>query len=1080
MKNKLSGILTLFLAFVVQVNFAQQKNISGTVTDGQEPLPGVSIAIKGGTTGTETDFNGKYTIKANVGDVLVYRYLGYKVVEKTIGQANTIDVKMEEESNVLDEIVVVGYGTTTKQAYTGTVKTVKPEDLQAKNYTNVAQSLAGEAAGVNVINTSGQPGTTATIRIRGFGSVNGNRDPLYVLDGVPFSGNLNAINPEDIASTTILKDATATAIYGARGANGVILITTKKGKKNSSSIEVDVKSGINFSFIPRYDIMKSSDEFIALSWESIYNQGNIRGLDPVEFANNNLFNPNLGINPSYNSWNVNNASELIDPTTRTVRPGISRRYIPEDWGNFAFQTSLRNEANLKMSGGGDNNRYFASVGYLDSQGYSLNSDFTRISSRLNLTQDLNKWLKANFNLGYAYSVINNNGQTSDSGNVFFLVDNMPSIYPLFERDANGDKILDTNLGGFLFDIGRGRNFSGLTNGVADAKNNIREEKRHELNGNLSFEITFSENFSFKSQFGMQHNDRIRNIYSNPFLGVGLATEGSLNRRNIRSTTINMLNMFNFNKTFGDHTVTALLAHETNQSDFATQSASKQKVVLPGLLEFNNFIVNLPITSSTTTTRLESYFTQVNYSFKDTYYFSGSLRRDGSSRFLGENQWDTFGSVGASWIVSNENFMNDQDVFSYFKLKTSYGIIGEQSGAGAFPALTLFDINNSNDNISITESFVGNPNLTWETSKMFQVGIESSIGTYLDVNLDYYLKNTENLLFDKRLNPASGVAIRDVNEGVLRNSGLEFDITARIINKEDFKLGLSLNGEFLSNKLIELPIETATGEEKVIDIAGLYGRTAGRSLFDFYIPEWAGVNPANGAPMWFAYYYDANGDGVFNESNDQELISSLYEYQREFPDREISKTVTSDYSKATNKFLNKSTIPVVRGGFRINMQYKRFDFSSQFIYSLGGYAYDGSYADLMQSDRVGSWNWHNDIRNRWQNPGDRTDVPAITNNENDTSNPDGLITYNRATSASSRFVTRSDYLALNNIRIGYTFPTEIIKKVGLTSANFWISGDNLFLFSKREGFNPTTSETGASARYSYPPLTNLTAGLRVRF
>jgi TonB-linked SusC/RagA family outer membrane protein len=1081
MKTKFNGILTLILAFVVQISFAQEKFISGTVSDTDGTLPGVSVLIKGGTKGTETDFNGKYSIKAEAGEVLVFRYLGYKVVEKTIGASNVVNVTLQEDANVLDEIVVVGYGTTTRKAYTGTVAKVETEDIQGKNYTNIAQSLAGEVAGVNVINTSGQPGTTATVRIRGFGSVNGNRSPLYVLDGVPFSGSLNSVNPEDIESTTILKDATATAIYGARGANGVILITTRSGKKNSSSIEVDVKTGVNFKFIPRYDIMKSSNDYIALAWESIYNQGNIRNEDPVDFANTNLFSSTIGINPSYNSWNIENVSDLIDPVTRTVKNGVTRRYTPEDWADYAFQPSFRSEANLKMSGGGDSSKYFASIGYLDSKGYSLNSDYSRISTRLNLTQDLKKWLRTNFNVGYAYSTTNNNGQSSDSGSVFFLVDNMPSIYPLFERDEDGNKIPDPNFGGSLFDIGRGRNFSGLTNGIADAQNNIRRTKRHELNGSISFEIFLSENLKFKSQVGVQHNDRISNSYNNPFFGVGLATEGRLARTNGRTTTINALNIFSYSKEFGNHSFDALIAHESNKVDNKVTSAAKNKVVLPGLLEFNNFIINLPISSATTSTRLESYFSQLNYNFNQKYYLSGSIRRDGSSRFLGENQWDTFGSIGASWIVSNESFMENQNIFEFLKLKTSYGVVGEQAGAGAFPGLTLFNINNSNDNISITEDFVGNPDLTWETSKMLQFGLESQIGKYVTFNADYYIKDTENLLFTKRLNIASGVALQTVNEGELRNSGLELDLKANIINKGDFKLNLSVNGEFLNNELRALPIDNSTGEEKVIDIAGSFGRTAGRSLYDFYLPEWAGVNPANGAPMWKTYYYDANGDGVFNESNDDEVVSSLYEYRIQNPDRELVETVTSNASKASRKFLNKSAIPKVRGGFRLNMQYKRFDFSSQFVYSLGGYSYDGSYAELMQGgQRVGSWNWHNDIKNRWQKPGDITGVPALSNNENNTSNPDALVQYNRATAGSSRFITKSDYLGLNNVRVGYTIPKIYMKNSGISDFNIWISADNLFLLTKRQGFNPTTSESGGTGRYGYPPLTNVTAGIRLKF
>ncbi|MDE0536989.1 TonB-dependent receptor domain-containing protein, partial [Tenacibaculum sp. L6] len=416
--------------------------------------------------------------------------------------------------------------------------------------------------------------------------------------------------------------------------------------------------------------------------------------------------------------------------------------------------------------------------------------------------------------------------------------------------------------------------------------------------------------------------------------------------------------------------------ETNSSDIKLTSTSKNKIVLPGLLEFNNFIINLPSSSYTDKSRLESYFSQINYDFKDTYYLSASIRRDGSSRFV-KNKWDTFGSIGGAWIISNESFIENSNFIKFLKLKASYGIIGEQAGVGYYPGLTLSNINNSNDEISITEDFVGNPDLTWEKSKMYQVGLESQLSNFLDINLDYYIKDTENLLFDKRLNIGSGVAIQDVNDGTLRNSGLEFDINAKIINKEDFKLGVSLNGEFLKNKLTAMPIDVSTGEQKVIDIDGVFGRTKGRSLYDFYTREWAGVDPANGAPMWYAYYYDANNDGVFNESDDSEVINSLHEYQAEFPDRTLTKTVTSNSAVATRQFLNKSSIPTVRGGFRLNMSYKNFDFSSQLIYSLGGYAYDAAYADMMGNGRVGSWNWHKNIRNRWQNPADITNVPALT-------------------------------------------------------------------------------------------------------
>ena len=340
MKTKFNGILTLLLAFVVQISFAQSNTITGTVSDSSGSLPGVSVVIKGSTTGTETDFDGKYSVNANAGDVLVFQYLGYKVVEKTVGTLNIINVTLEEDANVLDEIVVVGYGTSTKQAFVGTASVVKQEQLEVKNFSNVSQALAGEVAGVTVINGSGQPGTVGTIRIRGFGSVNGSRDPLYVVDGVPFTGSITSINPADIASTTILKDATATAIYGSRGANGVVVITTKQGSSSNTYVEIDIKTGVNDQLIPRYDVVTSPEEYIGYVWEGIYNRGvNTGNADPVAFANANLFTGNY-IDPGYNMWNVADGGELIDPATGTVRPGVTRKYTPQRYTDVAFDTAL--------------------------------------------------------------------------------------------------------------------------------------------------------------------------------------------------------------------------------------------------------------------------------------------------------------------------------------------------------------------------------------------------------------------------------------------------------------------------------------------------------------------------------------------------------------------------------------------------------------------------------------------------------------------------------------------------------------------------------------------------------------------
>ncbi|MBL4643293.1 MAG: SusC/RagA family TonB-linked outer membrane protein, partial [Flavobacteriaceae bacterium] len=555
MRTKFNGIITLLLVLFVQISFAQEKTVSGTVSDTSGTLPGVSVIIKGTTTGTETDFDGKYSIKVKIGDILSFSYLGYVKVEKNVGNASTINVTLKEDANVLDEVVVIGYGTTTKQAFTGSAKVVKAEDLERKSVSNISQALAGEIAGVNVITTSGQPGTSAVIRIRGFGSVNGNRSPLYVVDGVPFSGALNSINPSDIESTTVLKDATATAIYGARGANGVILITTKTGKNGVTTMEVDVKTGVNFSSIPRYDIITSPEEYIEVAWASMGGRGENFGNDAATYANDNLFG-NRGINPKYNLWNTTSVSDLIDPTTGKVRSNVTRKYSPENWQDYGFQTSIRTEANLKMSGGNDKTKYFSSFGYLDDIGYIINSKYKRVTTRLNITHKPKEWLTASTSIGYSVGETTNNGQTNDSGSIFWFVDNIPSIYPLFERDVNGALIPDIVYGGNVFDYGVGRGFGALTNAIGDATNNFRGNKRHSLNGNFSFNVKFSDNLSFETKYGLQYYNQISNTYNNPFYGSGAPADvaGSLSKGFNTAVTQNFLNMFRYNNTFGDHSI----------------------------------------------------------------------------------------------------------------------------------------------------------------------------------------------------------------------------------------------------------------------------------------------------------------------------------------------------------------------------------------------------------------------------------------------------------------------------------------------------------------------------------------------
>lgn len=1068
-------ILTLLLGALLlgMQLLAQNRTVTGRVTDAAgSPVSGASVQVKGSSIGTVTGDDGRFSINVPAsGHVLVVSAVGQAAQEITLGSQTNLSVSLRAGEQNMQEVVVVGYSTTTKQAFTGTAKAVSGEQLTNKAVSNVSQALAGEVAGVRVINTSGQPGTSATVRIRGIGSVNGNRAPLYVVDGVPYQGAINSINPNDIATMTVLKDAAATSIYGSRGANGVIVITTRNGRGRQSFIEADARYGTNRSLLPRYSVIKSPEEYIALSWEALYNQGVAVGnANPVTYANTRLFSAN-GIDVRNNIWNAATGAELIDPATRTVRGNVTRKYNPENWEDYAFQTSDRTEANVRMGGGDARTNYYTSFGYLQDKGYSIKTDFRRLNARINLNHEVKPWLSTIFNINYANAKTNNNGQGTSSTSVFWFVDNMPPIYPLFLRDANGALVPDPIFGGSQYDYGAtGRKFGSLTNAIADAIYNTNTNTRNELTGNTSLNIKFSRALSLENRLGVQYYAQNFWLLTNKFYGSAATQNGSINQTRDDLLNLNLLNLLRYAKRFGSHNVEALAAHEATNYKYTRASASGYNLVDNQTLELSNAIVVNPTANSyANTNRLESYFGQVNYDYEGTYYVSGTLRRDGSSRFTAGNAWGTFGSVGLGWMVSKMNFMRSAKLLNFLKLKASYGILGDQEGLGLYPGSDRFDINNLNNNPSFTFVSKGNPDLTWETSKMFQTGVDFKLGSFLTGSVDYYVKNTDNLIFQRRVGISNGYALINVNDGQLRNQGVEFELTGHLLKKKDFFLELSVNGEHFTNKITRMPIDPSTSKEKIIDVQLNYGWAKDHSIFDFYVRNFAGVDPNDGTSTWTVYYDDVNGNKKFDAG---EQVANLEQFKSDNPSKAgaLLTGTTKSYAQATLYYVGKTSLPKVRGAFNLNGGFKGFDLDVQLLYSFGGYGYDGAYAGLMDNGLIGGNNWSTDIRRRWQKAGDITDVPRLSNNYDA-----------NVVAASSRFITKATYLALNNVRIGYSLPSSLTEKIkGIQSASFFVSGDNLWLHSERKGFNPSTAENGASDTYRYSPLSTITVGIKARF
>jgi len=1072
MKTKFSVILTLLLAFVVQISFAQEKKVSGTVSDDNGlPLPGSTIIIKGTTSGVSTDFDGNYSINASVGDVLTFNYVGYADQNKTVGSSNVINVTMLADTS-LEEVIVIGYGSTTKEQFVGTAAKVETENITAKANGNFSQALRGEVAGVQVTTGSGAPGSDATIRIRGTGSVNGNRSPLYVVDGAPYASDISAINPSDIADITILKDAAATSIYGSRGSNGVILVTTKKGKSGTSNISVDVRTSINSLMLPQYSVITSPEEYIETTYSSLVNKGRIQGEpNPNGWASDNLYGTVEGINSAYNIWDVP-GNQLINQSTGRFNEGINRRWTPTLWSDAAFGTGVRQEANIQFDGGDEKTQYAASFGYLDDEGFVTNSGYTRYTTRINLQHKPKEWLRVGANMAFTGAQYNRSsgseGSTGSSGNIFALTSTTPSIYDVFLRDTDGNLIADPIFGGNQYDYGNdyGRRAWNATNGIADSKYDVSRTNSITLLGNFNLGIDFTEWLSLDIRYSGQFGDTDSASRGNPYYG-GNAGSGFLSKSLSQNVNQNWNQILKFNTNIGELNIDGIIGHESNENRFKNMNAAAQNAILPNNLDLDQYTIPFGRAGSYSQAyTLESWLGAVNLSYDGKYFLSSSVRRDGSSRFI-KNKWGTFGSVGLGWVMSKEDFFPQDSFVDYFKVKGSFGINGDQ-GNNLQYGWQIFGINQTPDgSYSFTQSStLANRELTWEEREKSQIGFETILfDGKVTLDMDYFSDKTKNMFFNQTLPGSSGSTLIQYNDGVLANRGLEFNANINLIQTEDFSMSLNVNGAMLTNELEEMPTDYFTGEPKVLD--GRY--SAGKSLYDWYMREWAGVNPATGTAMWNLYYDDMNNDGIFDSGDS--AINSMTLYMDEFPDANVQKTSTETYSDATQKYVGKNNQPDIAGGFRLNAAYKNFDISAQFTYSIGGYIYDNGYATIMQNRSLaGSDNFHTDARNAWKQPGDITNVPRLSA---------GYSTDVQHNSYSTRFLTKADYLSLNNVRLGYALPRDAVSKAKLENVSFYVSGDNLMMLSARKGLNPQTliSSSGSGI---YMPMTTFSIGTKIQF
>ncbi|MBO7458360.1 MAG: SusC/RagA family TonB-linked outer membrane protein [Paludibacteraceae bacterium] len=1088
---------------MLSVSLFAQKQVSGVVVDAKgEPVIGASIQAQGTTQGTISDYEGKFEMDVPESvKTLVVSFVGMATQEVAAGR--NIKVVLQENSEVIQEVVVTGYGTVAKGAYAGSAQAVKAEDIEKKNPSDITKALAGEVAGVQVATTSGQPGTVASIRIRGIGSISASSDPLYVVDGIPLdAGSISSIDPGDIASTTILKDATATSLYGSRGANGVVLITTKKGSSNGDEgkIEIDVKGGANMRLLPMYEVIDSPEEYVTLCWQSLYSQWRVNHNEKqsIDYANKNLYGKN-GIPTIYNLWDqpgnlLINAYDAAGNVKPSFDPTVARKASfadMESWYNTLFHNGMKLEATAKISGGDEKLNYYTSFGYLKDEGYYTASDFQRFNTRANINYQAKKWLKGGLNIQYSYAQMSNPVQDDNAANNGFLfVNQIPPIYPVYVRDAEGNIVIDPKTGGKMFDYGNngnpnigeegGRPYSYGINPAGALAFDKQRIARHQTVANAFLEFKLYEGLKFTINLGAQYlNNRINSL-DNKYYGDAAPAGGRVANAQYNYLAVTSNQLLEYNKTFNEHTIRVMAGHETTYFTYNFQYGYKKNIVEDNVIELSNGVSMDAVEGYARTSTLESALATATYEYDNRYLITGNYRADGSSKFAKGHRWGHFGSVGAAWNFTNEHFFEGTTAADWIKngkLRLSWGVLGNQD-IGDMLYSDQYEVQNVDGKKGYVWSYKGNPELTWERTSTIDLGLEFSIAKYLDVEFDYFYKKTDNMLFPRYVAPSLGYGGYYVNDAAMENQGVEFELKAHAVDMRNIKLDIRWNGGYYRNKMLLMPIDgydPVTGDPVRMVMSG--GMSKGHSTADWYMTHYEGVNE-EGEALYTAYY-DADKGGFGKNSADliedgetgDNYISSVYEYKLKHPNANIQTTTVTgkDYTYAGDDYVGKSYMPDLDGGFGVDFEAYGVTLSVSCSYRIGGYGYDNQYAYLMHSEKIGKQNWHKDIRNAWTESNTNTNVPRLSN---------GADQY--ANAVSDRFLTSNSFLSLNNINLGYKFPKKLIEKIKLNTLQIWVAADNLAIASARKGYNPMMSMSGTNGYNDYSPLSTIMGGIKVQF
>ncbi|MBQ3606690.1 MAG: SusC/RagA family TonB-linked outer membrane protein [Bacteroidales bacterium] len=1074
----MKSILTLLTALTAIVASAQEGSLTvkGRVTDAStnEPVPYASVHLEGTMTGVSTDAEGEFTITVPGDGILVFSSIGYKTMESPIDGRTILNAALEPDTESLEETIVIAYGTATKSSFTGSASMVDAQTIESRVSTNVTSALAGTTPGVQVISSSGDPaGGGAAIRIRGIGSMSASNSPLYIVDGMPFDGSISDINPSDVESMSVLKDAAASAIYGARGANGVVLITTKRASGSTpAKIRFDAKWGSNSRLIPQYDIISDPAQYYETHYRMMYNSQIYAGKTPEEayaYADANLFDQNNG-GLGYQVFTVPAGERFIGKDFR-LNPKATLGYsdgeyfyIPDDWYGDTFHSSFRQEYNLSVSGGRDRLSYYGSVGYLNDGGIVNNSDFQRYTARMNVDWQAKPWMKISTSMSYAHSDSKTASYSStygSSGNVFYVTNMMGPIYPLYVRDAggaimyeNGMKVYDANQTNFIRP-------SFVGNAVRDNEVNRRQSYTDFITGKWGIVLTPFRGLSLTANVGLTNaNTRYNALYSR--FGSQSSTDGLAYVSHDRTFAVNSQYLAEYKTDFYGslHTLNVLAGYEVYKLKEQFFEGQNDRLFDPYIGELGNAdgSSSKQLSSYTADYMTQGFLARAQYEYDNRYFASASYRRDGSSRFAPGHRWGNFGSIGAAWLASSEWFMEGAWWLDMLKVKASYGVQGNDNlypssnyARKYYPYSDNYthSYNEESGEYSTELAYKGNSALTWESSHSFNIGVDFEIlSGLLSGSMEYFSRKTIDLLYSKDVPLSSGnpTGYYPVNVGSIVNNGFEFAFDGIIMNRNELLWTWNLNLSHYRNRITAL--DPSVSDKGIM--GGNYIYKVGGSLYEAYMRKYAGVNQENGKAQWYVKTLDKEGEWT-GES-----------------------TITEVFSEASQYELG-SVLPDVYGGFGTALKAYGFDFSAQFSFQLGGKYYDGTYQALMHTSSSAGTAWHKDALKAWSPDNPSSSIPRL---DGDTS---------VGQTAVSNYLISSNYLSINNITLGYTLPEKVTSMMQIESLRIYVAGDNLAVISARKGVDPRysmglgslTSGSGLNSG-SYSAMRTVTAGMTLTF